>query len=188
MSPKRELRRQLFAKLRGLSDGEISSHSERIVDLLLTDSEFRAAKTIASFLPMRSEPDLTRAWAENDQATWLFSRVTSDSSIEFHHVERPDQLREGEYGFPEPDPSTCRLADPSEASVFLVPGVGFDPKTGHRIGRGKGHYDRYLNRARIGAPAIWGICFETQFTSLEPEPHDIGMHRLLSETGWRDFP
>lgn len=63
----------------------------------------------------------------------------------------------------------------------IVPGLGFT-RTGARIGYGAGYYDRWLavhpHTMRIG------VAFECQIIATLPqEPHDIVMHRVITETG-----
>jgi 5-formyltetrahydrofolate cyclo-ligase len=92
----------------------------------------------------------------------------------------------GSHGILEPDPTRHPEASPLDADLFLIPGVGFDPVTGTRLGRGKGHYDRYLSVARIKPlPAERvGVAFSIQCLDLVPEDHDIAMDRIVSEAGW----
>jgi 5-formyltetrahydrofolate cyclo-ligase len=99
-------------------------------------------------------------------------------------VSSEEQLREGEFGFLEPNPEECsEIHDPD---WILIPGVGFSPSNLARLGRGKGHYDRFLapQRTRKTPPRLIGIGFETQLIQIEPESHDIAMDTLLTEAGW----
>lgn len=72
----------------------------------------------------------------------------------------------------------------AEAVLFdaiLVPMLGFDPKTLHRIGHGGGHYDRFLS-TQPNAQKI-GVCFDqSQFDGIPVEPHDIPLDLIVSET------
>jgi 5-formyltetrahydrofolate cyclo-ligase len=44
-----------------------------------------------------------------------------------------------------------------------VPGLAFD-SNGHRLGQGKGYYDRFILKIRRGAkPYLVGVCLEEQF-------------------------
>lgn len=65
-----------------------------------------------------------------------------------------------------------------EIEVIVVPGVAFDRK-GHRLGRGKGFYDRLLASAK--ATKI-GIGYEFQLVDeLPSESHDIPMDIIITE-------
>ena len=63
--------------------------------------------------------------------------------------------------------------------LILVPGVAFDPG-GHRLGRGKGFYDRLLAGMR-GTKC--GVALEEQIVAAIPvEPLDVRMNFILTPT------
>ena len=62
--------------------------------------------------------------------------------------------------------------------VVLVPGLAFT-KNGHRLGRGKGCYDRFLSNYQ--GVAI-GLCFEEQIVkNVFNEAHDEQMNFIITE-------
>ncbi len=67
-------------------------------------------------------------------------------------------------------------------AVVLVPGVGFD-RTGMRLGRGRGFYDRALGALRAaGGVCAVGLAFECQIVSELPgDPWDQRMDYVVSE-------
>jgi 5-formyltetrahydrofolate cyclo-ligase len=66
-----------------------------------------------------------------------------------------------------------------------VPGLGFG-RDGTRLGRGKGHYDRFLPGLSSTA-FLCGVCFRCQVSDALPvESHDVPMDALLTESGWED--
>ena len=65
-----------------------------------------------------------------------------------------------------------------EIDVAIIPGMGFD-KTGNRLGRGKGYYDRLL--PQIPAPKV-GICFPFQLIEEVPaEAFDFRMDTIIAQ-------
>jgi 5-formyltetrahydrofolate cyclo-ligase len=57
-----------------------------------------------------------------------------------------------------------------EITLALIPGMAFDAE-GHRLGRGKGYYDRLL--PRLSRAYKMGVCFPFQMVDAVPsEPHD----------------
>ena len=61
--------------------------------------------------------------------------------------------------------------DYGKIDVVLVPGQAFD-KSGHRLGRGKGYYDRFLKK--LNHAYTLAVCFPYQMVDSVPfEPHDI---------------
>lgn len=156
------------------------SASRSICDQVSTLPEFIGAGTVFSYLPLPSEPDLTPLFDE--ARTWCFSRVLGEDSMEFRVMENLSLAVEGDYKIREPDPERCPLVAPGDAEIILVPGVGFDPENGNRLGRGKGHYDRYLSQVRRQSPRVTlvGVCFRCQLGKIPSEPHDQPMDRVIS--------
>lgn len=70
---------------------------------------------------------------------------------------------------------------PAVPQIVLVPGLLFDPKTGVRLGRGKGYFDRYLTTFK-GLKV--GVAYNAQLMdSLIFETHDQSMDFLVTENG-----
>lgn len=83
----------------------------------------------------------------------------------------------GDFGVPEP-PEDAQVIEPD---VLLIPGVGFT-ETGHRIGQGAGHYDRYLE-GRYPKPVAIGLAFDEQVVDELPfEAHDQRMNFVVTQT------
>lgn len=63
---------------------------------------------------------------------------------------------------------------------LIIPGLGFD-RSGFRLGRGKGYYDRYL----LGKSGLKiGLTFDSLFLSEIPSgDHDIQMDVVITESG-----
>lgn len=68
--------------------------------------------------------------------------------------------------------------------LLLVPLAAFDA-AGHRIGYGKGHYDRALARLDAAAPTLAvGLAFAVQQVAAVPaEPHDRPLDLVLTDAG-----
>ena len=77
------------------------------------------------------------------------------------------------------------FTDYAQIDVCLVPGVAFDA-AGHRLGRGRGYYDRFLSKLYSPShfpalsPLKIGVCFPFQRVAEVPsEPHDILMDEVI---------
>jgi 5-formyltetrahydrofolate cyclo-ligase len=84
------------------------------------------------------------------------------------------EFAEGDFHIPEPKnhPYT------GDFDLIVVPGMAFD-KAGHRLGRGKGYYDRFLSQY----PQVYtiGLCFDFQLLPEVPsEPHDCLINEVIS--------
>ena len=69
----------------------------------------------------------------------------------------------------------------ADIDLAVIPGMAFD-RDGHRLGRGKGFYDKLL--PGIKCRKI-GLCFSFQLADSVPiEPHDIVMDMVLTDDGF----
>ena len=107
--------------------------------------------------------------------TVLLPRVVSDTDMELRRYTGSNDLEQGAFGIMEP---TGKLfTDYENIDVAVVPGMAFD-REGHRLGRGKGYYDRFL--AQLPHTYKIGICFSFQLVDLVPaDAHDILMDEVI---------
>lgn len=83
-------------------------------------------------------------------------------------------MTEGDFHILEPENNPYN----GPLDLIVVPGMAFD-RNGHRLGRGKGFYDRFL----IKYPDVKtiGICFDFQLLEEIPvEPHDRVVNEVLT--------
>jgi 5-formyltetrahydrofolate cyclo-ligase len=103
--------------------------------------------------------------------------VVKDEDLELRLYEGEDSLRKGAFGIMEPTGETFAEENYDEIQLALVPGMAFD-KAGHRLGRGKGYYDRLL--PKLKKAKLTGVCFHFQLVDEVPaEPHDISVAEIL---------
>ncbi len=107
--------------------------------------------------------------------TVLLPRVVSDTDMELRRYTGPNDLEQGAFGIMEPTGEL--FTDYDDIDVAVVPGMAFD-REGHRLGRGKGYYDRFL--ARLPHTYKIGVCFPFQLVDLVPaDAHDILMDEVI---------
>ena len=92
---------------------------------------------------------------------WNYPRVDG-SHLVFHQIRALSELTTGSFGIAEPPPGLPPV-DPWDFDLVLCPGLGFD-RTGTRLGRGKGHYDRILSDTRPGIPLV-GVAYHEQLAA-----------------------
>ncbi|HUE37397.1 MAG TPA: 5-formyltetrahydrofolate cyclo-ligase [Candidatus Acidoferrum sp.] len=176
------LRSAMRRELKKMTEGKRLSDSEKLRANLRQQRFFRDAVSILFFAPLPEEPDLWPLLNETlatqkmtalpcfdaDSQNYLTRRVTDI------HVE----ILSGRFGIREPA-SSCVAIPLEELDVVLVPGVAFDAN-GHRLGRGKGFYDRLLEN--FGGKKI-GIAFDEQIVDAVPaEKNDVRMDLILTPT------
>ena len=111
--------------------------------------------------------------------TLLLPRVDEDR-LSLHQYTGPDCLSEGKWNIQEPDEPA--FTDYRQISLAIVPGVAFDT-AGHRLGRGKGYYDRLLSTRQMAHVQRIGVAFPFQvMDSIPYEAHDMIMHQVITCT------
>jgi len=139
----------------------------------------RLPGTIAGYLATGHEPDLEELWNRLPGWRWVLPRIEGDGSLTFRDqaVAREDHP----LGMTQPVGSGPIIRIP-DLDVILVPALAFD-RSGARLGRGGGHYDRVLAARRPGSHAI-GVSTRARLIDRVPmEAHDQSVDWLATEDG-----
>lgn len=108
--------------------------------------------------------------------TVLLPRVVSATDMELRRYTGRHDLQPGAFGIMEPTGEVFH--DYGAIDVAVIPGVAFDVE-GHRLGRGRGYYDRLL--PRLTHAYLLGVCLSWQLVDSVPcESHDAVVHDVLS--------
>lgn len=94
----------------------------------------------------------------------ILPAVSGDKLRFFHVHDLSTTLSPSQWGVEEPIAEKCQEADPATIVVALVPGLAFD-RFGHRLGYGKGYYDRFF--AQHPSCIGLGVGYNEQFHSVE---------------------
>lgn len=101
--------------------------------------------------------------------------VTGEGEMELRVYHGADSLRRGAFDILEPVGE--RFTDYESIDLAVIPGMAFDD-SGHRLGRGKGYYDRFL----VNLPHCYkiGMCFDFQRVEHVPcESTDIAVDEVI---------
>ena len=172
---KRELRKRIAQQKTQYSDATLKELSAEILTQLEATAEFGRAQTLLIYHSMKDEVH-THAFIEKwSQHKRIVLPVVVGDELELRLYTRPEDLATSSYGIAEPIGE--RFIDYTLIDLAVIPGVAFDA-AGHRLGRGKGYYDKLL--PHIHATKI-GICFSFQFVEEVPaEAFDIPMNAVIS--------
>jgi 5-formyltetrahydrofolate cyclo-ligase len=188
MSDKQAVRREVLAARRAMSTAERDTADRALmagaVDLV------RGMAIVAAFVPMPGEPG--GAGLPDGLAavvsTVLLPVLLPDRDLDWAQYQGPDSLG-GPGGGPAllREPSGPRLGPDAVASVdaLLVPALAVD-RTGVRLGRGGGSFDRAL--ARVGPDtAIVALLYDGELrVDLPAESHDRRVTAVITPSGlWR---
>ena len=172
---KQRLRAEVGEFLIGLPQEVRQKESVKIRAALEAWECWDGVRSLCAYAALASEPDVLTPWPEGKII--LLPQVVDDRLV-IHEVGGLEMLERGAFGVLEPG-AGCQQRAP-KADIILVPGVAFD-RSGARLGRGKGYYDRFLGHfegVRVG------VCFEGQVVDAVPsDPHDKGMDFLVTPRG-----
>lgn len=144
------------------------------------------AQTIVAYYPLPDEVNIRPLLDDLVAAgkTVLLPKVTGDTTMELRRYTGRQDLREGAFHIMEPVgeknygdyPCDSNLAKMmGTIPVILVPGVAFD-SCGHRLGRGRGYYDRFLSSHFTSI----GVCFDFQKVAEVPtDEHDVSVDEVI---------
>ncbi len=181
MKSKSELRKDCQSRRDGLSRTEIQGKSLSIRERLSALSEFTSAQHVLSYVSMGSEVDTHDMLRDllKDPRTVLVPIAEDDGTLHWARLERLEDLEPSAFGVPEPRPDCHRLVEPAGDALVIVPCIAFAP-SGHRIGYGKGYFDRFLAKHR--GTSI-GLAFETQKVEDFPiADHDVPVDIFVTES------
>jgi 5-formyltetrahydrofolate cyclo-ligase len=179
---KNDLRANIRAIVKGLPSEKRKSDSEKICALLKTQPFFQAARSILFFASLAEEPDLWPLLNETLAGNKMVALPCFDQDNQVYKPRRVTDLHveilSGKFGIREPV-ETCIAIPPNDLDLILVPGVAFG-LDGHRLGRGKGYYDRLLQNF-TGKKN--GVAFDEQIVDSVPsEKNDMRMDLILTPT------
>jgi 5-formyltetrahydrofolate cyclo-ligase len=119
-----------------------------------------------------------RALAERGAMLALPVIIARDHALIFRAWKPDEGLVRGPFGIFQPSSD----ADEVDPDIVLVPLAAFD-RAGHRIGYGRGYYDRTLENLRsMKKITVIGIAFAVQEIETVPRlPHDEQLDCVLTE-------
>jgi 5-formyltetrahydrofolate cyclo-ligase len=176
---KQALRNQMREKRKSLSADLYAEKTERIHKNLESLKEYQEAEDILFYLS-KDDEIATRTLIDNalKNGKNVYVPCIQGDQLIVCPITEKSVLQIGPFGVLEPvDQDDC--AHPKELDLVLVPGLAFDYR-GHRLGYGKGYYDRFLKQTE--AFKI-GLAFEDHVLSELPiEPHDVPLNLIITES------
>ncbi len=166
---KQELRKAMREAKTKYSRQQLGEMSRSVCNNIISNSLWRDASTVLLYYPLPDEVNVTPLIAEGraEGKTILLPVVVGDD-LAIRVYEGEQSLVTGAFGIKEP--TGREYTDYASIDLVMVPGLAFN-RDGHRLGRGKGYYDRLLPRLP-NAHRI-GVCFPFQLVDRVPsETHD----------------
>jgi 5-formyltetrahydrofolate cyclo-ligase len=199
---KRALRQALKAERAERSPGEREQVERAIAAVGLELGQLRRARCVSAYASLNDEPGTTllRAGLRELGIRVLLPVVpdntgnrTADRQVgrTLDWAEDDGELTAaGALNLPQPSGRRFGPDEIGKADVILVPALAVD-STGTRLGRGGGYYDCTLTRAAPNALVLALLhdseVLDATITPIPREPHDVGVHGVITPTRWLFF-
>ena len=153
--------------------------SRKIMARLEEDTRFQSARTVLAYYALPGEVD-TRSFLERWSADKeILLPVVAGDRLCLRKFEGTDAMQPGPFHILEP--TGPDFLSYEAIDLVLVPGMAFD-KSGHRLGRGGGYYDRLLALPAFAGVCKMGLCFDFQLLEDVPVGRwDVAVDDVLSD-------
>lgn len=153
--------------------------SVEICSRVLASAWWQEAGILLLYYPLADEVDVRPLIRQAfDSGKQVLLPVCVGDELELRIYEGKTSLAKGAFGIMEPNGPLFAEEHYSDIRLAVIPGMAFD-RAGHRLGRGKGYYDRLL--PKLTNARLEGICFPFQILDEIPaDAHDFPVHEVAS--------
>jgi len=163
---------------RRISHIRAEEDSKKIAEKFLSLSQLKKAKNILLYYPHKNEVDtrfIIRQLLRSKNFNLFLPKVVGTDLVPVK-IKDLSALKKGYAGIMEPEGGEI---SPEKIDIVVVPAVAFD-REGHRLGYGKGYYDRFLKKT--GALKV-GVAYDFQIVEKLPrEQHDVPVDLIITPT------
>lgn len=184
--------RELYSKKRlALSEAEYGQLNFQLYQVFFSQVDLSFIKTLHVFLPIPSKKEvdtwliIDRIRREFPHIRLVVPKVNPESgALDNFYFEGLHQLSTNTWGIQEPKQGLP--VEPQKIDMVLIPLLAFD-KTGHRVGYGKGFYDKFLTTCRPDCIKIGLSLFEATDQINDKNVFDIQLNACITPAGVARF-
>lgn len=179
------LRKEYLTNRKNLSSDFVLSSSRSICQSFLNSEIYENSSSVMLYSSILNEPytEEIKNAALIDRKNVFYPKTDAETvKITPIKINKNSIFAKGAFNVYEPTGTVCDDIDFyfSNTDVIIIPGILFDLQ-GHRIGFGKGCYDRFLTNTDALRVAF---CYSFQIKDSIPyNKHDVGIDILISEKG-----
>lgn len=181
---KTALRDQLVTARNRRSLLEVSESARAIAEHLLATTEVRRAATVAAYVSVGTEPGtgplLERLLSMGRRV--VVPVLLPDYDLDWAVYDGPASVARARAGLLEPTGPRLGVEAVATADVVLTPGLAVD-RTGLRMGRGGGCYDRVLGRVPVGTFTCTLLYAGELLEEVPAAPHDRRVTAVVTPDG-----
>ncbi|MBO4339215.1 MAG: 5-formyltetrahydrofolate cyclo-ligase [Clostridia bacterium] len=177
---KQELREFYIHKKIELSEEQKFKADEIIFNKLVNLDLFKNSDCILTYVSTRIEVDTKSVieYALMKGKTVAVPRCDKNSNyMKYYRISSLNDLEKGNFNILEPTVFCSEVVD-IQNGLCIVPGLAFDKK-GHRLGYGRGYFDRFLSENSVKTV---GLCYKDFLVDdLPVEGFDIAVDKVLTD-------
>ena len=164
---------------RQITEEQLRKQSFAQIRQLIGCAQMKAAHSLLLYYSLPDEVDTHTLidWLVILGKKVYLPKVIDGERMEIREYTGKDDLAEGAFHIMEPTGTVLPRERYGEIEMGVIPGVAFD-KEGHRVGRGKGYYDRLLAELPHMYKVGLGFSFQ-KLESIQVEPTDITMDAIV---------
>ena len=183
---KQEIRKIIRNRKRQFTQEKLGELSLSGISQLRNHPRVKEAHTLLLYYSLPDEVN-THEWIDElakEGKKVLLPVVVDDKQMILREYNGKEDLKEGSFHIMEPIGKLFTEDKYEEIEVGIIPGMSFDEKL-HRLGRGKGYYDRFLEKVEKSSTLYKiGVCFDFQKEEELPfDNHDIPMDEVIVSIG-----
>ncbi len=162
----------------------LSDRARAVAEHLLASPEVRRAATVAAYVSVGREPGTGPLLAGLAAAgkRVILPLLQPDDDLDWAVYRGPDSLVPARRGLLEPVGTPLGPDAIGTADCVIVPGLAVD-RTGLRLGRGGGSYDRALGRVPVGTFTCVVLQAGEVRDEVPADPHDRQVTAVVTEDG-----
>jgi 5-formyltetrahydrofolate cyclo-ligase len=197
------VRKRIIQLLKNLSEDEIARQGSLIQNKLLGSDQYKKAKYIGVYLHTPKEAPTNKIIEDilrpGSNKVLFVPQVTGPTMkmVRIYSKEDLNSLPTNKWNIKEPNDDMPRedAIEIGQLDLLIIPGVAFDTN-GHRLGRGKGYYDKFIHTLesrmkQLGRtnPFTIGLAFNEQLMPNIPmEEHDKILNMIITPNEVDVFP
>ncbi len=187
---KKELRKLYLEKRKALSEGDYAQRNMALYSHFFASVDLSFVKILHIYLPIADNREadtwmiVDRVRREFPHVRIAIPKVGTGNALESIFYEGPQQLEKSSWGIPEPRQG---VPSPEEKiDMIIVPLLALD-KQGHRVGYGKGYYDRLLSKTRPDCQKVGFSLFGPVDRIDDVDAYDVALNSCVTPEGTMVF-
>lgn len=179
---KQELRKVYLQKRLLLSENEYETQNILLRETFFKSVDLANIKILHTFLPISKnhEPDtaliINQVKKNHPGMSVTIPQINAAGEMTSYMFDESN-LETNSWGIPEPKGGT--IVPPHAIDLILVPLLAFD-KQGHRVGYGKGYYDRFLKTCRKDSLKIGLSFFPPEEKITDIDSNDFTVDQVIT--------